>query len=224
MSGARAVLLSVLVHAGLAMALAWGLSLAPRPKVVATLDLSSVELSLAETETDMSAPAVPSPSSAATDDAPSPPLPMASEAPLTDEASELPAAMWETPPLPMSDLPVEDPSLPKAFELSEPRASAIAEAAPRQARVEAPPKPKRTIRPDYPRAARQRGEQGNVILEIVVDAKGAVSAVDVVTSSGFVALDNAAVKAVKSALFTPAQVDGEPIASTARLTLSFKLR
>ena len=67
--------------------------------------------------------------------------------------------------------------------------------APKQAKIDAPPKPHKTIKPDYPKGARQRGEQGEVILEIRVNAAGIVDHVDIVSSCGFSELDEAAVRA-----------------------------
>ena len=96
--------------------------------------------------------------------------------------------------------------------------------APRQAKVEAPPKTLKAFKIDYPRLARWRGEQGDVELEIAVDEKGAVTAVTILSSPGFKELETAAVKAARAAKFTPAMSGGRPIASTARITLSFKLR
>ena len=72
--------------------------------------------------------------------------------------------------------------------------------------------------------ARQRGEQGDVILEIRVTAEGTVDAVKIATSSGFAELDEAAVRAAKAAKFSPARSGREPVASTARLKLQFKLK
>ena len=96
--------------------------------------------------------------------------------------------------------------------------------APRQARLDAPPKPKRNIKPEYPKGARQRGEQGDVVLEIRVNAAGAVDAVKVVGPSGYPELDEAAVRAAKAAKFSPARSGRESVASTARLKLQFKLK
>jgi len=50
----------------------------------------------------------------------------------------------------------------------------------------------------YPRAARRRGMQGTVILDVVVNASGEIIKVKIVRSSGFDILDNAAVKTVHS--------------------------
>ena len=63
--------------------------------------------------------------------------------------------------------------------------------------AKAPPKPMRTIRPDYPRSARQRGEQGNVVLEIEIGVDGVCVAARVAVSCGFAELDAAAVKAAR---------------------------
>ena len=96
--------------------------------------------------------------------------------------------------------------------------------APKHAKIDAPPKPHKTIKPDYPKGARQRGEQGEVILEIRVNAAGIVDRVDIVSSCGFPELDEAAVRAARTARFTPAKSGGSPVASTARLKLDFKLK
>ena len=96
--------------------------------------------------------------------------------------------------------------------------------APRQARLDAPPKPRRNIKPDYPKGARQRGEQGDVVLEIRVNAEGTVDGVKVAVSSGFAELDEAVIKAARAARFSPARSGHDAVASTARLKLQFKLK
>ena len=201
---------SILIHVLLAIALDTYLEYAPHPDVLATLDLSSVELSFAEQVEETAAVA---PQSATVGRAvPSPPQ------------EEHPPEVKPEKPLP------SDPSSPKFPEPKEdpqtlkPSNPQTFQPAPRQARLEAPPKPKRNIRPDYPKGARQRGEQGDVILEIRVNSEGTVDDVKVATSSGFIELDEAAVKAAKAAKFSPARSGREPVASTARLKLQFKLK
>lgn len=56
---------------------------------------------------------------------------------------------------------------------------------------------KSSPRPAYPEAARRRGEQGTVTCQLTIARDGSVLEVAVVTSSGFAALDEAAVKALK---------------------------
>ncbi|MFO7860644.1 MAG: energy transducer TonB [Desulfosalsimonas sp.] len=64
----------------------------------------------------------------------------------------------------------------------------------------------------YPAAARQRRQEGRVIVSFDVDSKGRVSDPEVVESSGFSSLDNAAVEAVRAAgPFDPPPPDaGDP--------------
>ena len=205
-----ALFISILIHGLVAAALIAYLEYAPHPDVLATLDLSSVELSFAEEENE-SAAVVSQPAMVGRA-APSPPQ------------DETPPEVKLKKPLP------PDPSAPKFPEPKEHsnirtfEHSNISQPAPRQARLDAPPKPKRNIRPDYPKGARQRGEQGDVILEIRVNVEGTVDDVRVATSSGFAELDEAAVKAARAAKFSPARSGRDPIASTARLKLQFKLK
>ncbi len=81
----------------------------------------------------------------------------------------------------------------------------------------------KTIKPDYPREARQRGEEGDVGLEISIDARGRVETVSVVSSSGYADLDAAAVRAAQKARFNPAMAGRTAVAATARLTITFKI-
>jgi len=219
-----ALIVSIAVHALLAVGLVAYLEYAPGPEVVATLDLTSVELSFAE-KVEESASVTPVPPSPPPE--PEPPRPKEGTSPLAPHLSPLaPDPLAPKFPEPEEAKPEVKTSVPAD---SQPQTSNLkpqtaAPAAPRQARVDAPPSPKRSIRPDYPKGARQRGEQGAVVLEIQVDAKGAVSGTKVVVSSGFAELDEAAVKAARKAKFRPAKSGNKSVASTARLKLDFKLK
>jgi len=227
-----ALFVSVAVHVILAVGLIAYLEYAPGPEVVATLDLTSVELSFAEKveESAAVAPVPPSPP-------PEPPKPKATEKPQVRKieklqapdplAPEFPEPKEETPQMqePVAHEAPREPVPPR--ELKQSNNQTIKQSspvAPRQARIDAPPSPTRSIRPDYPKGARQRGEQGVVTLEILVDAKGVVSEAKVAVSSGFDELDEAAVKAARKAKFRPAKSGGKSVASMARLNLEFKLR
>ena len=69
-----------------------------------------------------------------------------------------------------------------------------------------------------------RGEEGDVVLSLHVTASGEVDRVEVVASSGFADLDEAAVKAAQKARFTPARSGSRRVDAHARLTLTFRLR
>ena len=189
---------------------------APGPTAVATLDLSSVDLSFAEDEDETAAVSPTMPAMPEVE----PPKPREEKPPEAERAEDPlppdPTAPKLAEPEPEREQ-METPNIPPPA----PPAPAVA---PKQAKIDAPPKPHKTIKPDYPKGARQRGEQGEVILEIRVNAAGIVDHVDIVSSCGFPELDDAAVRAARTARFTPAKSGGSPVASTARLKLDFKLK
>ena len=215
-----AIGVSVALHGVLAAGIVAYVKYVPNPVAIASLDLSSVELSFAEEE-DASVPvaqSMPAPPPA------EPPSPADRLEPLektefTDDAAPIVAPEDAEPPRPEPEREaMETPPAPESA------AQAVERPAPKQAKVDAPPRPRKAIRPDYPKGARQRGEQGDVVLEIRVGADGLVDNVGVVASSGHPELDEAAVRAAKAARFSPARAGREPVASTARLTLTFRLR
>ncbi|HET6609802.1 MAG TPA: TonB family protein [Rhodopila sp.] len=65
--------------------------------------------------------------------------------------------------------------------------------------------------PPYPMEAARRGEHGGVTLMIHVGADGLTSGVDVIESSGFASLDQAAIAAVWAWHFHPALRDSQPV-------------
>ena len=211
-----AIIASVAVHGLVAVGIVAYMNYAPDPTAIATLDLSSVDLSFAEDEDETAAVSPTMPAAPEVE----PPKPR-EEKPPEAEKAEGPLPPDPTAPKLVEPEPereqMETPSIPPPS----PPAPAVA---PKQAKIDAPPKPRKTIKPDYPKGARQRGEQGDVILEIRVNAAGIVDHVDIVSPSGFSELDEAAVRAARTARFTPAKSGGSPVASTARLKLDFKLK
>ena len=208
-----ALFISILIHGLIAVVLIAYLEYAPHPDVLATLDLSSVELSFAEKEED--APPVLGAG------VPSPP-----QNEIKPPQDEKPPEVKPEKPLRREpgEIKFPEPKEDMRLKTEDAMAASAPTAAPRQARLDAPPKPKRNIKPDYPKGARQRGEQGDVVLEIRVNAEGMVDEVKVATSSGFSELDEAAVRAARAAKFSPARSGHDPVASTARLKLQFKLK
>lgn len=205
------------------------MELAHGPAAPVTLDLSSVELSFAEedVETAALAPNVPAPSPSEPpkppeEKPPDPDTERPDDLPPDPEMVEIPEPEPECERMETPNVPLDEKSK-ESEEVVQSRAP-VPVAAPRQAKVDAPPKPKKTIRPEYPMGARRRGEHGDVVVEILVGERGEVAHVAVVESSGFAELDKAAAKAAKKASFTPAKSGSKPIASTARLKFTFELR
>ena len=211
-----AIVASVVAHGLVAVGIVAYMKYAPGPTAIATLDLSSVDLSFAEDEDETAAVSPTMPVAPEVE----PPKPREEKAPEAERAEDPlppdPAAPKLAEPEPERER-METPNIPPPA----PPAPAVA---PKQAKIDAPPKPYKTIKPDYPKGARQRGEQGEVILEIRVNAAGTVDRVDIVSSCGFSELDEAAVRAARTARFTPAKSGGSPVASAARLKLEFKLK
>ena len=211
-----AIIASIAAHGLVAVGIVAYMKYAPGPTAVATLDLSSVDLSFAEEEDETAAVSPTMPAMPEVE----PPKPREEKPPEAERAEDPlppdPAAPKLAEPEPERER-METPEIPPPS----PPAPAVA---PKQAKIDAPPKPHKAIKPDYPKGARQRGEQGDVVLEIRVNAAGIVDRVDVVSPSGFSELDEAAVRAARTARFTPAKSGGSAVASTARLTLTFKLK
>lgn len=218
---AAALVLSLLVHGLLLFGGGWFVDRLPAA-TPAQLDLSSVELSLSDEPVETAAPSV-VPSPVPLPDAPPPPPILPEFVPLTQTESDV--RVPDETPVEIAPPDVEAPPPEEKRADVPPPAPAVAPApAPRQARIDAPPSPRRTIKPAYPEGARRRGEEGNVTLELSVNAAGGVDEVAVLVSSGFAELDAAAVKAARAARFTPAKSGGRAVSARAHLTLEFRLK
>ena len=77
--------------------------------------------------------------------------------------------------------------------------------------------------PSYPRAAAMRREQGSVGLIVSIAPDGRAAAVDIASSSGYTALDDAARRAVARWHFRPATEDGKPVPSVFNEQIEFTL-
>ncbi len=77
--------------------------------------------------------------------------------------------------------------------------------------------------PEYPALARRKGEQGRVLLKVLVSETGMAEKVQVDTSSGFGKLDQAAVEAVKKWSFIPARRSNQPVSAYVLVPIKFSL-
>jgi protein TonB len=78
--------------------------------------------------------------------------------------------------------------------------------------------------PRYPIESRRRRETGTVVLMVVVDEEGRVSAISVATSSGADRLDKAALNAVRRWRWSPTMIDGRPSQVRGLVRIPFKLK
>lgn len=79
-------------------------------------------------------------------------------------------------------------------------------------------------KPAYPASERRAGHEGNVILHIYVNELGKVTQAEVEKSSGFPALDDAAIKEVlRSWRLEPGTKDGKPEAMWHSISIKFSL-
>lgn len=85
------------------------------------------------------------------------------------------------------------------------------------------PRIKKEIRAQYPEAARNARIEGPIVLDLLINAEGAVVDVKVVSGLGY-GLDEAAVNAIKLFEFEPARVQDQKVAVKIRYTYRFELR
>jgi len=80
------------------------------------------------------------------------------------------------------------------------------------------------VAPIYPRASRRAGEAGTVVLRLTVGVSGTVLATDVLSSSGFDRLDQAAQAAVRQWRFSPGTRQGVPVGLSIQVPIRFELQ
>lgn len=77
--------------------------------------------------------------------------------------------------------------------------------------------------PRYPPLSRRIGEQGRVILRVLVTPAGSAQQIEVRASSGHARLDDAAREAVRQWKFVPAKRGEQPVAAWVLIPVSFRL-
>ncbi len=77
--------------------------------------------------------------------------------------------------------------------------------------------------PDYPALSRRKGEEGRVLMKVLVSAEGAAEEVQIEQSSGSDRLDSAAVSAVKRWRFIPAKSNNQPLSAYVLVPIKFSL-
>jgi protein TonB len=241
-----AALAALLLHLG-ALALLFAMPARPPLPVPARMP-EALAVALAEPEAPAEAAAPDPPPPEPPPPEPSPPDPPPPEPPPEPPPPEPPPP--EALPLPLPE-PAPEPTPPPPPPRAEPRpppprpsrrtapaaepraapgAAASPPAAPSPAAAPAgppvvttpdflrPPSP-----PDYPPRARQDGQQGVVLLRVLLGPDGAIREVQVHRSSGFPLLDAAAVRAAAGWAFRPHRVNGQASEAVVMLPLRFRL-
>ncbi len=78
--------------------------------------------------------------------------------------------------------------------------------------------------PQYPLAARRRGLEAEVVVEIAITPQGTCGDVKIVENTGAAAFGDAALAAVRKWTFRPATLGGRPVGSSQRIRFVFKLK
>jgi protein TonB len=156
------------------------------------------------------------------------PQPVAAPAP-TPQPQPLPSKVT-TPTEVAQAAPVAPVSAPTA---PTPPAPTRVEAPPAPAPVTAPSRTDVSIpasysasnqKPIYPNMSKRLGEQGTVVLRVLVKADGSAGEVEVKSSSSYPRLDQAAIDAVKTWRFNPAKIDGKATDEWYQVPIPFKLQ
>jgi protein TonB len=117
----------------------------------------------------------------------------------------------DTLPIPEVEIPVETPT------------ESTMAAAPVQAVESTELAVSNRVAPAYPPASRRAGEQGVVQFRILVDERGKPLEVNVLKSSGFPRLDEAAAAAIRKWTFVPPTRNGAKVQSWSRVAVRFEL-
>ena len=128
-----------------------------------------------------------------------------SEAPVSASSPVVPEVKPAPPPL---EPPLRARVAPAPVPVTPPRSDA--------AHLANPP-------PNYPLAARRRGDHGTVQVRLIVTAEGLAKNVTVEKSSGHPALDEAAMATVRNWRFVPARQEGKAIDWPYTQSIHFKL-
>ncbi|HEX9721504.1 MAG TPA: energy transducer TonB [Ramlibacter sp.] len=138
-----------------------------------------------------------------------------------------PVAIPETRPAPDAPTGVPAPQRP-APPVAAPVAPEPAPSgqAPAQAKVELPSSDARYLRnpaPVYPPLSKRLGEQGKVVVRVLIGADGTPQKAELKRSSGYDRLDQSAVEYVMNCRYVPGKVDGVPQSMWYEAPVSFVL-
>ncbi len=164
-----------------------------------------------------------------------PGVPAAKPAPVRSEAARKPEIITQPKSVAPPAAVIEAPRVPEPAAPPMPHAPvAVLRAPAGEARVEKPSAAPvvapsfnaaylRNPAPRYPIIARRNGEQGTVMLKVLVTREGAPANVSVDKTSGSAHLDSAALETVRSWRFTPARQGAQPVEAWVLVPIVFRL-
>ena len=149
------------------------------------------------------------------------------DSPPAEESKPVPIVKPEMDTPPVETQPLENTIPDIEVPSDEPAPNAItAEVAPPSPPVAdtANMKVNRRVDPIYPAGSRRDGEQGTGMFRVLVDEKGHPKDVQVLKTSGFPRLDEAAMTAIRKWAFSPAVQNSQPVQSWTRVQVTFNLQ
>jgi protein TonB len=81
----------------------------------------------------------------------------------------------------------------------------------------------RTVKPKYPDSERDKGIEGNVTVELLVDEQGLVAQANALSLVGPMSFQDSALEAVRQFVFQPPVVDGEPTPMWIKFVIKFRM-
>ncbi len=130
--------------------------------------------------------------------------------------TEVPALAAPTPPPPAPVVATAPPAPPAAPAPAAPAPEVVPPSF-NANYLENPP-------PAYPPLSRRMGEQGKVMLRVLVNPKGTADKVELRSSSGSARLDDAALDVVKRWRFVPAKQGDQPVPAWVLIPITFSLK
>ena len=169
-------------------------------------------------------PAPPPPKPAPPKPSPTPPKPRVAKP--TPAPEPMPVAIADPTPAPAAPVGVVEPQ-PAAKPVEAPVAAAPAPAAPPAPAIVQPSSDASHLnnpKPVYPAVSKRLGEQGKIVLRVLIGADGIPQKVEIKQSSGFERLDRQAVDTVMRWRFVPGKRNGVPEAMWYLQPINFVLQ
>jgi protein TonB len=81
----------------------------------------------------------------------------------------------------------------------------------------------RTVKPKYPEPEREKGIEGSVTVELLIDEQGLVARANALNLVGPMSFQDSALEAVRQFVFQPPVVDGEPTPMWIKFVIKFRM-